>query len=262
MAWYLAPSLATGRAEVNKRWPNRDTKSDGTIGDAAHATRKSDHNPNERESVNAWDMDKDGVEVNTVISAFMKHPSAHYVIWNKRIADADDGWKWRTYTGDNPHTAHVHFSIRQSRTAEQDRRPWGIFPVPTVEDDGMFTDEDKARLRNVEQYLSAVLSGQPARGLWDGDSYVERPNILAGMIGDTANTTRATETLVKSLVDRQPVDPLAFVTALIQTPEAVALLYAALDERLAIVPTVDEIVKATLRTLRDNVLSNPQNGVS
>lgn len=262
MAWYLAPSLATGRAEVNKRWPHRDKTSDGTIGDPAHAATKSDHNPNERESVNAWDMDITGVDPFVVIDAFERHPSSHYWIYDRQIADKDNNWVPVRYTGKNPHTGHVHFSIRQSRTAEQDRRPWGIFPVPTVEDDDMFTDEDKARLRNVEQYLSAALSGQPARGLWDGDSYVERPNILAGMIGETANTARATETLVKSLVDRQPVDPLAFVTALIQTPEAVALLYAALDERLAIVPTVDEIVKATLRTLRDNVLSSPQNGVS
>jgi hypothetical protein len=126
MAWYLAPSLGVLRAEVNARWPQRDKTSDGTIGDAAHQATRSDHNPNSRESVDAWDMDKDGVDVNEVIAAFQKHPSAHYWIWQRQIADKDDGWRRRPYSGSNPHDKHVHFSIRQSTTAEQDLRSWGL----------------------------------------------------------------------------------------------------------------------------------------
>jgi hypothetical protein len=53
MAWYLAPALTVGRAEVNRRWPKRDLTSDGTVGDEAHQATRSDHNPNARESVNA-----------------------------------------------------------------------------------------------------------------------------------------------------------------------------------------------------------------
>lgn len=126
MAWYLAPSLAVLRSEVNTRWPNRDHTSDGTIGDEDHQAGNSDHNPNSREAVDAWDMDNDGVDVDAVIAAFQRHPSAHYWIWNRQIADRDEGWRRRAYTGPSPHTEHVHFSIRQSQAAEQDRRAWGL----------------------------------------------------------------------------------------------------------------------------------------
>ncbi|WP_345540098.1 hypothetical protein [Phytohabitans rumicis] len=126
MAWYLAPSLSVLRSEVNTRWPRRDKTSDGTIGDIAHQQRPSDHNPNSRDSVDAWDMDKDGVDVDEVIWAFEQHPSAHYWIWNRQTADKDNGWRRQRYDGENPHTAHVHFSIRQSAAAEQNRRTWGL----------------------------------------------------------------------------------------------------------------------------------------
>ena len=33
------------RDQIDRRWPNRHKRSDGWIGDAAHAARKSDHNP-------------------------------------------------------------------------------------------------------------------------------------------------------------------------------------------------------------------------
>lgn len=127
--WYLAPALQVLRTEVDARWPDRDRTTDGTIGDQAHQATRSDHNPNARGSVNAWDMDRDGVDVPAVLAAFERHPSAHYWIWQRQIADADDGWRPRPYTGPSPHTEHVHLSIRQTRTAEQDRRPWGLLPV-------------------------------------------------------------------------------------------------------------------------------------
>lgn len=158
MAWYLAPSLSVLRDEVNARWGQRDKTSDGTIGDAAHQATRSDHNPNERESVDAWDMDKDGVDVNEVIAAFQKHPSAHYWIWQRQIADRDDGWRRRPYSGTNPHDRHAHFSIYQTRAAEQDTRPWGL-----LEDDMTPAQEKKldavlARLTAIEQMTDTVIT--------------------------------------------------------------------------------------------------------
>lgn len=126
MAHYLAPSLARLRAEINTRWPDRDKASDGWIGDTAHQATRSDHNPNERDSVNAIDVDKDGVDVAEIIDAFQAHPAAHYWIYNREICDADTGWQRSAYAGPNPHTAHLHLSIRQTATAEQNTEHWGV----------------------------------------------------------------------------------------------------------------------------------------
>lgn len=139
--WYLAPSLSNLRGEVNARWPLRSKASDGTIGDAAHQATRSDHNPNDRGSVDAWDMTADGVDVRAVIFHFEKHPSAHYWIYDGQIADRDSAWVRRPYTGSNPHTKHAHFSIRQTRIAEEDKTRWGVWNPPERRND-MATAEE------------------------------------------------------------------------------------------------------------------------
>ena len=127
MSWHLAPALVQLRAEVNARWPGRSKRSDGTIGDAAHSARRSDHNPNVRRSVNAIDITAKGVNVGAIIAAAKKHPSVRYIIYNRRIMNRDVGnFAPRRYRGANPHTAHVHISLYQSRKAEQRRQSWGI----------------------------------------------------------------------------------------------------------------------------------------
>lgn len=126
MSWHLAPALVQLRAEVNARWPGRSKRSDGTIGDAAHSARRSDHNPNRRRSVNAIDITASGIDTGALIAAAKRHPSVRYIIHNRRIMNRDIGnFKPRPYRG-NPHTAHVHISIYQSRAAEQRRQSWGI----------------------------------------------------------------------------------------------------------------------------------------
>ena len=127
MSWHLAPALDQLRAEVNALWPNRSKASDGTIGDAAHSSRTSDHNPNARRSVNAIDITASGVDVQKLINAAKKHPSVRYIIFNRRIMNRDIGnFKARSYGGSNPHTKHVHISLYQSATAENRTQSWGL----------------------------------------------------------------------------------------------------------------------------------------
>lgn len=133
--WYLNPALTNFRREVNARWPNRDKASDGTIGDAAHQATNSDHNPDSDGSVDAWDMDVDGVDVQACINAALKHESIQYVIYNRRITSRTWGLGvWRDYDGRSPHTEHVHFNTRSSY--ENSKKPW--FPEEDV-----LTNDDK-----------------------------------------------------------------------------------------------------------------------
>jgi hypothetical protein len=153
MSWHLAPSLVQLRAEVNKRWPNRPKDSDGSVGDTSHSARKSDHNPNSRGSVNAIDITYPGVDPKIIIAAASKHPSANYVIFNRKIYSRSNGWKAAPYSGTNPHTKHLHVSIKQSEKAEKDTTPWlasiavlpnkptksSTYPLPVTHSFGMKT---------------------------------------------------------------------------------------------------------------------------
>lgn len=122
--WHLADSLSVLLREVNTRWPNRSKKSDGTIGDAAHASRPSDHNPNSRGSVNALDITYPGVDAKLIIEAVKKHPSAAYVIFNRKIYSRTYGWKAQPYSGKSPHKDHLHISIIRSKAAEENKTSW------------------------------------------------------------------------------------------------------------------------------------------
>lgn len=122
---YLAPSLARARTSINTRWPNRDKESDGWIGDAAHQSRTSDHNPDPPSMVvRALDVDKDGVHIPTVLAAFLLHPEVRYVIHNGRIYHVDRRMKPVKYTGANQHTRHVHCSIKHTKAAEASKVEW------------------------------------------------------------------------------------------------------------------------------------------
>jgi len=124
MAWHLAPSLVQLRNEVNARWPHRPKGSDGTVGDTSHSARASDHNPNARNSVNAFDITYPGVDPKVIIAAVKKHPAGNYVIFNRKIYSRSNGWKAEPYGGISPHTEHLHVSILQTVAAEQSKAKW------------------------------------------------------------------------------------------------------------------------------------------
>jgi peptidoglycan hydrolase-like protein with peptidoglycan-binding domain len=122
----LAANLATLRREVNARWPNRDKRSDGWIGDANHQTRRSDHNPDPGGLVHALDVDKDGIDAILLVRRAIRHPTVNYVIFNRTIWSRKSDFRPRKYTGPNPHTGHVHISGRHGGVHENSRVAWGI----------------------------------------------------------------------------------------------------------------------------------------
>jgi hypothetical protein len=136
MAWRLAKSLAALREEINALSPNRSKVSDGTIGNAEHATRSSDHNPWVTDGstgvVTALDITHDpahGIDSQKIADALTASRDARikYVISNRRIASGEAGrepWSWRPYGGKNPHDRHVHLSVRPDKAFYDDRSPW------------------------------------------------------------------------------------------------------------------------------------------
>lgn len=125
-AWYLAPSLVELMNEVDRLWPGRDTSSDGSIGDASHQARASDHNPDWSAGgvVRAVDITTAGIDFDRLLAAVKADKRAWYVIHEGHIYSRTYGWAKRVYDGPNPHTHHAHVSILRTSAAASSTAPW------------------------------------------------------------------------------------------------------------------------------------------
>lgn len=138
--WRVASSLLKLREQVNQAAPHRRKDSDGTIGDAAHCSRKSDHNPWVRDGnigvVTAMDITHDadhGCDANAIAEAIRgaRDSRVKYIIWNRHIANSSPiggsaAWAWRPYSGTNPHTHHVHISVKPEKASYDSTRGWQL----------------------------------------------------------------------------------------------------------------------------------------
>lgn len=123
MGYKVAGSLLRLRDQLNSGAPRRSTASDGTIGDAAHATRDSDHNPwysyGGVSYVTAMDITHDpagGLDAGRLADALWlaRDPRIKYMIYQGRITSGAAGpspWISRLYTGVNAHKKHLHLSV-------------------------------------------------------------------------------------------------------------------------------------------------------
>ncbi|WP_328463774.1 hypothetical protein OHA21_38895 [Actinoplanes sp. NBC_00393] len=148
----LVPSLVRLRSEFNTIFPYRDKSSDGWLGDSAHQGRASDHNPDSRGLVHAIDVDAGlgpGADMRDFVEFVVRRCRAGvekrltYVIHDRTIWSADYGWTGRAYYGDNPHTAHAHFSASNVPAREKDTRSWHLEEVPVA-----LTEADKKWIAN------------------------------------------------------------------------------------------------------------------
>lgn len=154
-----APAVLKLRAEVDARWPKRPRASDGIMGDAAHQARKSDHNDG-----NAIDITRGpgGPDTRALVPLFLKDPRTTYVIHEGQVYNPTiEGGRGRPYTGTNPHTRHIHLSIRADK--REDTSAWALDGVPTL------TEEAHSRVR---QAIKSGLVWAMDQGLIDNVTWV------------------------------------------------------------------------------------------
>jgi hypothetical protein len=117
----LSKAAGQLRSEINAKYPKRDKRSDGWIGDKKHRARKSDHNPDKNGWVRAIDIDSDLTKCSTKESwllaetikslAVKGDKRISYIIHQHKICSRRQNWAWRVYKGSNPHVSHMHISF-------------------------------------------------------------------------------------------------------------------------------------------------------
>ena len=135
--WWPVAGIVTLREQTNKRWPNRDKRTDGNLGDQNHQDRPSDHNPDSKGAVHALDLDKDlrGSKNDMTwfsdqLIAYPRGKKSGYqrlknIVFEDRVASGtypNHFWTWRD--GDYGHFDHIHISF--STQGEKDGIPFDI----------------------------------------------------------------------------------------------------------------------------------------
>lgn len=199
--WRLAPCLVDLFEEADERDPNRDTSSDGSIGNAEHSARESDHNPDDG-WVCAADIDDDddqkspGVDLLRAHLVATKDPRVKYLIRNGTIWKAYENrglppWTPQVYTGLNAHKSHLHISVWNTGEARNDLRPWWPQSQPAPqqeEDDDMAEPSVIAYLKNPKSDATHAYHLKGITAKW---CTVEATTNLLKYIGVQAANTRA-----------------------------------------------------------------------
>jgi len=126
------------RLQVDDSFGDRDRQSDGWVGDVRHASRPSDHNPDEQGIVRAIDIDRDlsgkakpdlmpDLADQIRLCAKSGDKRISYIIFDGRIASSKKAWAWRPYDGINKHNHHCHISFTKKGDADG-----SFFNIPMI----------------------------------------------------------------------------------------------------------------------------------
>lgn len=135
--WDLTAGLKNLRSQVDRRWPDRDTTTDGTIGNADHQDQTSGHNPDDtpgakpawngdpdaKPEVRAWDMDHDlgekGINAQMLVDHLCDLPKLstviRYMIYKGKIYHERTGFEPEPSSG---HETHIHFEGAWTQEAD------------------------------------------------------------------------------------------------------------------------------------------------
>lgn len=218
MAWRMAESLEVLRRQFNTRYPNRSKVSDGGIGDAAHASRSSDHNPWYTKGgmgiVTARDFTHDpavGMDIDRLTDelAASRDPRIKYIIANGYILDSRPGnnpWRWMRYSGSNPHTKHFHLSVMPELC--DDARPWNLpsfggaapapAPAPAPNDEGFLMALSDQEQRDLQRWVLDIHRFLYEAGFIANKLDPSNPTRGADMIPDMATWAHRAMTAAES----------------------------------------------------------------
>ncbi|HEX2551621.1 MAG TPA: hypothetical protein VHK64_08510 [Nocardioidaceae bacterium] len=253
--WALTKGLQNLRNQVNAAFPDRDKASDGTIGDAAHQAETSSHNPDDTPGstpewngdpdndpeVRAWDMDSDlsmhGVDAQDVVDHIRHLPGVsnvlRYIIYNRKIYKASNGWTAQDYTGASAHTEHIHFTGAFTQSADNNTS-FDFHLEDLVALDQSDIDKIVAAIGNIgvpvggETWAAKTAWGYSARKAYE---------IQNNLPGQLSNVTSGTVTSLVAAIPTADQNAQAVLDALggESVPDIVAALKAALGSKAAAV---------------------------
>lgn len=213
----LTKGLQNFLRQLNATFPDRPTKSDGTLGDTAHQSEKSGHNLDDvKNSMAEWNGDSDNVpeiraidittlepivSTQVVVDHIRRLPNVEsvirYIIYNRKIYHAPN-FQAMPYSGASPHTEHFHISGAWTNASDANASynyRFGDIPVA-------LTDADIKKV--AEAILNTPIGDEarPARTV--GDVLRDAAKLRGYLVGDekdTANADIANGTPIAQIVD-------------------------------------------------------------
>jgi hypothetical protein len=179
MSWKLCQAGQQLREQIDDAFPDRDRRSDGSVASPGHKAHspKSDHNPDAKGIVRALDIDAnlssdksaafDLADQLRLLARSDKRIS--YIIFNGKIASWKRNYKFRPYTGINPHTTHIHVSF--TKLGDDDR---SMFRIPILTGEPINGKPKKSRRILGKKLSSSVPSDLPSGGLGSQSNSSER----------------------------------------------------------------------------------------
>jgi hypothetical protein len=100
--------------------PSRKKASDGLLPSRAHLKQNPNSDHNSGLAADLTHDPKKGIDCAEIFKKLQDDPRVSYLIFNHRIWTPQQGVD--IYTGSNPHTNHIHISIKENRS--KDTSPW------------------------------------------------------------------------------------------------------------------------------------------
>ena len=158
------------REQIDDAFPDRSrTAPEGWLGDKRHAARVSDHNPQvDTGIVRAYDFNADlgssKHEIHDLVDQLRllarSDKRISYLIFDGKIASWKRNYKWRKYTGSNPHRGHFHISF----TAKGDH-DGSMFRIPLLTGEPINGTSKSSRRKLGKILSSSRNSDLPSGGL-------------------------------------------------------------------------------------------------